>query len=581
VFNKYYQDELAYLRELGREFSQAYPMLAPMLSDRGADPDVERLLEGVAFLTGRIRQKLDDEIPEVIHSLAHLLFPHLLRPLPSATIVEISPIAAALKEKRVVAAGTEFASVPVDGVSCRFRSVVACELLPWAVEDVRLEAVAGGKQLLRVEIKGTAGITLGQIGAERLRLHMAGELREALGLVLGMFHLAEEVLLVGPSGKEVRLGTKALQWVGFEESEALLPFGKSALPGLRLLEEYYVLPQKFAFVDVRGLERLQELGKELSRFSLQVRFRAPMRDVVRVSKQSVRLHCVPVVNVFETSSEPIRLSPTRERYVVRPAGLTSAQAQVYAVTRVETIARATNKRTVIPSFYEFSHAGDAVHSFYTTHLVPSVTGEGADVHIAFGTPEDSGVMAEADVASIDLLATNRTLAGALRPGEVSVPTQSSPAFVTFQNISPVTPEVAPPIGQDLPWRVVAHLAMGLRSLTEPEILRMALDVYNMHARVDRQAARANELRTQAVRDIRVTPSERLFRGAIVRGVAIQVELDEDGFSGEGDMYLFAGVLDRLFASYVSINSFARTTIVGKKTRVEYVWPARSGDVTLL
>ena len=57
MFNKYYQDELTYLRELGKEFAAAYPAIAPLLAERGADPDVERLLEGVAFLTGRIRQK--------------------------------------------------------------------------------------------------------------------------------------------------------------------------------------------------------------------------------------------------------------------------------------------------------------------------------------------------------------------------------------------------------------------------------------------------------------------------------------------------------------------------------------------
>ena len=70
MFNKYYQDELTYLRDLGREFAAAYPGIAPMLAERGGDPDVERLLEGVAFLTGKIRQKLDDELPEVIHSVA-------------------------------------------------------------------------------------------------------------------------------------------------------------------------------------------------------------------------------------------------------------------------------------------------------------------------------------------------------------------------------------------------------------------------------------------------------------------------------------------------------------------------------
>src|SRR5271165_586318 len=101
MFNKYFQDELTYLRELGREFAQAYPALAPMLADRGGDPDVERLLEGVAFLTGRIRQKLDDEIPEAIHSMAQLLFPHLIRPLPSAAILEILPLPNVLREKHL------------------------------------------------------------------------------------------------------------------------------------------------------------------------------------------------------------------------------------------------------------------------------------------------------------------------------------------------------------------------------------------------------------------------------------------------------------------------------------------------
>ena len=133
MFNRYYQDELAYLRELGKEFAQAYPALAPMLADRGGDPDVERLLEGFAFLTGRIRQKLDDELPELILAVAQLLFPQLVRSLPSASILELTPLQNALREARMVPAGTEFDSTQVDGVRCRFRSSVDCELVPWVL----------------------------------------------------------------------------------------------------------------------------------------------------------------------------------------------------------------------------------------------------------------------------------------------------------------------------------------------------------------------------------------------------------------------------------------------------------------
>ena len=35
MFNKYYQDEVTYLRELGQEFAAAYPAIAPLLAERG------------------------------------------------------------------------------------------------------------------------------------------------------------------------------------------------------------------------------------------------------------------------------------------------------------------------------------------------------------------------------------------------------------------------------------------------------------------------------------------------------------------------------------------------------------------
>ena len=47
MFNKYYQDELLYLRESGREFAEANPEAARFLAQPGADPDVERMLDAL------------------------------------------------------------------------------------------------------------------------------------------------------------------------------------------------------------------------------------------------------------------------------------------------------------------------------------------------------------------------------------------------------------------------------------------------------------------------------------------------------------------------------------------------------
>ncbi len=65
---RYYEAEMRYLREAGKEFAQAFPDRARMLNiDRigERDPHVERLFEGFAFLMGRLRHKLDDELPEL------------------------------------------------------------------------------------------------------------------------------------------------------------------------------------------------------------------------------------------------------------------------------------------------------------------------------------------------------------------------------------------------------------------------------------------------------------------------------------------------------------------------------------
>ncbi len=55
-----YNQELAYVREMGAEFARQYPKVAGRLGMHGtevADPYVERLLEGFSFLAARIHLK--------------------------------------------------------------------------------------------------------------------------------------------------------------------------------------------------------------------------------------------------------------------------------------------------------------------------------------------------------------------------------------------------------------------------------------------------------------------------------------------------------------------------------------------
>lgn len=118
----YFRDELAFLRLQGREFADAYPELTRFLSEQNTDPDVERLLEGFAFLTGNLRAKIEDEFPELTHGLLNMLWPNYLRPVPSMTIMQFSVIPGAIAQPALVRQGCQLDSLPLDEVTCHFQT---------------------------------------------------------------------------------------------------------------------------------------------------------------------------------------------------------------------------------------------------------------------------------------------------------------------------------------------------------------------------------------------------------------------------------------------------------------------------
>src|SRR4051812_11202665 len=90
----YYNRELSYLRELGGEFARQFPKIAGRLgldSFECADPYVERLLEGFAFLAARVQLKIDAEFPRFTENLLQMVYPHYLAPTPSMAVVELKP----------------------------------------------------------------------------------------------------------------------------------------------------------------------------------------------------------------------------------------------------------------------------------------------------------------------------------------------------------------------------------------------------------------------------------------------------------------------------------------------------------
>ncbi len=585
MFNKYYEDELLYLRELGAEFARAHPAAAHFLSASESDPDVERLLEGFAFLSARIRQKLDDELPEVTHALMGLLWPHYLRPVPSMSILEFQPVLAALRQTQRIPRGVEVQSVPVEGTPCRFRTCYDVELNPISLEQVQLEATAAGPSRLWLGFKLWNQVKVETLELDRIRMHLHGD----AGLTFALYsHLRLHVseALIAASGPEARGSAPArpvlIEPVGFTEEEGILPYPARSFPGYRLLQEYFSMPEKFLFLDLAGCDRARDLGVT-DRFWIEIRFDRALPATLRPTREEILLFCAPIVNLFPHEADPLRVDRTKTEYRLRPAGQDPLHYEIHSVDRVTGVLPGSAQERDIPTFYSFSHGSDGGSglTYYFPRLRSSVVDGRTDTYIAFVDAGGDLTFPKDETVSAHITCTNRRLAEALRAGDVQVPTDTSPEFVRFRNLGVPTLSVPPPLEGDLHWRLISHLSLNYLSLANLDALRGILSLYNFQGMRDARAARANALRLEGVEGIRAEPEERLVRGSVVRGTGVEIALREDRFAGEGDLYLFASVLNEFLSLHASLNSFTRLTVRGTQRGEVYTWPCRTGRQPLL
>jgi type VI secretion system protein ImpG len=587
-FNRYYQEELAYLRELGKEFSDANPKLAPFLADRGNDPDVERLLEGFAFLTGRLRQKLDDDLPELTHSLVALLWPHYLRPVPSMSVLEFRSLNNAVTESKIIQRGAEMESISVEGARCRFRTCYDVELHPLEIDQVTLRRDARGC-VLELEFLLHPGATLEKLALENLRLHLHGEPYQSRTLYLWMNRYLQNITVRagGEAQGESRfsLNPDKLQPAGFADEEALLPYPPTVFLGYRLIQEYYALPEKFLFMDLKGLDPLATFDKMTERFVVSFEFSRPIEDAVRVQKENVRLFCTPIVNLFSRDADPIRVDQTKVEYRVRPSGQDSAYLETYSIDRVEGWLTGGKEKREYSAFESYDHRPEDnpkdPRIFYRTRLHPSVVGRSVDTNISFVSQDESHVVPRSETISLQLTCSNRSLPEKLKVGDIRIPTGSSPEFCTFRNIMPVNSSVSPPIGSGLHWNLISNMALNYVSLASIDALRTILYTYDFRVHYDRQAERESRQRLDGLVDARVEPVDLLHKGMPIRGLRTYLDMRESNFAGEGDMYLMASVLSVFFALFASVNSFHQLVVRGIEHGEVYRWPTRIGQQPLL
>lgn len=606
----YYERELTFLRRVGAQFAQRYPKVASRLllePNKCDDPHVERLLEGFAFLAARVHLKLDDDFPELSEALLDVIYPHYVRPIPSMSLVEfhLDSEQGKLTTGLRIPRDALLYSPAVDGAPCKFRTCYDTTLWPIEVTaagwlapyelrpPVRSSEASGA---LRIELQCAPDTSFSALELDHLRLHLNAEANLASTLYEVLCNNCVGVLVRDASGganrDPVLLPPSVVRPVGFAEDEGMLPLPRRSFLGYRLLQEYFVFPDKFYFLDVGGFERVRaaNFGGRIEIIFLVAPFgRADRRPMLEagVSADTIRLGCTPIVNLFPRTSEPILLTQRRHEYLVVPDARRRDSTEVFAVEEVVAVSPGDAATLDFEPLYSFRHGTDSAQQrafwYARRHAREWRPDEATDVSLALVDLSGRTVYPELDALTARLLCFNGNLPSRLpfgSPGGDWEMPGGGPIEKIVTLVKP-TPALQPPLGKPQLWRLISQLSLNYASLAEggAEALRELLRLHNFGD------GSAGEKQIQGILSVAGAPAYSRIESEhgliFARGLRVEIEFDEEQFAG-GGVYLLASVLERFIGLYVSLNSFC---ILAARTRQRKEmlreWSPRAGHKALL
>ena len=612
----YYNRELAYVREQGAEFAEQFPKVAARLGMRGievADPYVERLLEGFAFMSARVQLKMDAEFPRFSQRLLDLVYPGYLAPTPAMGIARFEPSKSqgGSPEGYVLQRHSRLrARLPAhEQTACEFRTAHQLTLWPIRLAEARLTAAppdlpmtgfrsaALVRGALRMVFETTGQIDVSTLKLDFLPLFVSGT-PDISSKLQELIHTQCVGMLVHSAGSPVRtpvpLPASALSCEGFASEQALLPLDSRAFDGYRLLHEYFAFPERYRFFSISGLQRAlsQIPGNRFEIVMLLKTSSVALESVVDAN--NFLLHCAPVVNLFERVSDRIPVSANRFEYHAVIDRGRPLDFEIHSVTRVTGHLNESDREIVFQPFYAATATDRrGKGAYFSVRREPRLLSEkarrqgprtgyiGSECFLSVVDANEAPYASDLRQITVEALCTNRDLSLLTPLGNAGSDLSllaSAPVDEIRFVVSPTRP--TPALAErEITWRLISHLSLNYLTLTDisPEHGASALrELLSLYARL---GGAGTEAQIDAVQKLTVKEVNRRVprTGPIVFGRGVQLELliDEIPLAGVSP-WLLGAVLEQFFARHVGINSFTEFVLRSLQRGPVAEWQGRVG-----
>jgi len=461
---------------------------------------------------------------------------------------------------------------------------------PMKLKNMRIEETSDGNSALLIHFQPHRNVSYEALELANLQIYLNGNdsLKHMLLLYLTKHLASIQVREIGGSSSEftdlasIEIGIPGLtDHQEYSENElALIPFAKETFGGYRLLQEYFAYPERFFFLDICGLENFPASGDECA-FEIKFLFDKKMSSEFHISASDILINCVPIVNLFDRSSEEVSITQRLPEYYIVPDTSRSKSREIYSVNKVVGVSENRMAQyTYTPmTSYDVLDTADPEYTYKRFYSIVGnpVPGDMAETSIRiFGESMETDILPK-ETLSIDATMSNGFLPSKyLEAGSISEPI-SFPEGVEVENITVPTESLSAPEKKNFLWALLSHLTISYTTLAETDNLKTILNLYNWSTSFSSPNRKKIE---EGIREVRppVTRNIYINRG-LIRGIEFRIDIDMQNFEhGEGDIHLFGLILRRFLDQYLTINSFVILTFTDVESGKQYTWQPNQGKI---
>lgn len=604
--NDYFAAELAGLRTSVIDFAEENPRIAEELSlnkhneGKSRDPHIEMLIQSFAWMTSRLRQNIESESGKLPAILLQQLYPQLISSIPSMAIAEchVNGFAANFDNGYLLHGRQHMEPVKIKGNPeqvaklsiCRMSTCHDTVLWPLKVSQVNKLSADDEKDICKRFIKPQSIIQIGieetDEGAAKdislnnpLRFYI--NLNEQFRFKFYDFisrHFIGAILQNDHGETVARLTKNDLHLCGFEDNQRLFPACHYQDLGFSLLQDYFSFPEKFMFFEITGLEDVQpQFG-----FSIKLIFNENIPKNIELNNSSLKLNCVPIINLFEKTSEPIPLQHKDYRYRLYPSREHYQSHEIIRVNKVYSVNKHGEHHEIMP-YFSLDNRQQTNNDF--RFLVQQENSHkktlaGTETWLSIYDQKYVSVCPLGETVYAETLCCNRA-SSELFPRSQQFSIIGSSPVIDMKLLTRPTRHRSCELHNKHLWQLLSHFSLYYVSLTDKDLAKDNLTRF-----LSLYANNGDPISQRQIESIEALESEDDVQPVLkdgwrgyYHGTKFTLTLSERKFDGSSSI-LFGRVLYQFLALFCHINSFVRLE-VKLGSRSVHQWEPMSGHKVLV